>query len=114
MGDYDDRTPLRLAACCGNTAVLEYLLKQDTVLVNAVDRFGGTPYQDAIRHDRKGAAALLEEAGCVRPGDGESHEVIQKMIELGTDPRSSPTVCKKVPRLCEEGAFAAFRGTGPQ
>ena len=81
MGDYDDRTPLHLAACCGNTAVLEYLLKQDTVLVNAVDRFGGTPYQDAIRHDRKGAAALLEEAGCVRPGDGESHEVIQKMIE---------------------------------
>ena len=47
--DYDDRTPLHLAACNGNTAVLEYLLKQETVLVNAVDRFGGTPYMDAIR-----------------------------------------------------------------
>ena len=32
------RTPLHLASCCGNTAVLEYLLLQDTVLLNAVDR----------------------------------------------------------------------------
>jgi hypothetical protein len=29
--------------------VLEYLLKQESVLINAVDRFGGTPYVDAIR-----------------------------------------------------------------
>lgn len=43
------RTPLHLAACNGNTAALEYLLKQETVLINAVDRFGGTPYVDAIR-----------------------------------------------------------------
>jgi len=45
LGDYDLRTPLHLAACNGNTAVLEYLLKQDSVIVNAVDRFGGTPHQ---------------------------------------------------------------------
>ena len=81
LGDYDDRTPLHLAACNGNTAVLEYLLKQETVLVNAVDRFGGTPYDDAVRHERKGAAALLEEAGCVRPGDGDSLHVLKEMIE---------------------------------
>jgi len=49
LGDYDDRTPLHLAACNGNTAALEFLLKQETVLINAVDRFGGTPYVDAIR-----------------------------------------------------------------
>ena len=65
LGDYDDRTPLHLAACNGNTAVLEYLLRQESVVVNALDRFGGTPYVDALRHDKKGAAALLEEAGCV-------------------------------------------------
>ena len=45
LGDYDLRTPLHLAACNGNTAVLEYLLQQDSVIVNAVDRFGGTPHQ---------------------------------------------------------------------
>ena len=40
-GDYDGRTPLHLAACSGQTSVLEYLLQQPTVLLNAVDRFGG-------------------------------------------------------------------------
>jgi len=41
MGDYDGRTPLHLAACAGKTSVIEYLLQQPTVSVNAVDRFGG-------------------------------------------------------------------------
>jgi len=41
QGDYDGRTPLHLAACSGQTSVLEYLLQQPTVLLNAVDRFGG-------------------------------------------------------------------------
>ena len=81
LGDYDDRTPLHLAACNGNTAVLEYLLKQESVLINAVDRFGGTPYVDAIRHGRKGAAAVLEEAGCIRSDDKTSAEVFKEMIE---------------------------------
>lgn len=80
--DYDSRTPLHLAACNGRTAVLEYLLKQDTVVINAVDRFGGTPYQDALRHGRKGAAALLEEAGCIQSSDNKvSKEVIKQMID---------------------------------
>ena len=80
LGDYDDRTPLHLAACNGNTAVLEYLLKQDTVLINALDRFGGTPYEDALRHGRKGAAAVLEEAGCVRSTDKTSDAMFKEMI----------------------------------
>ena len=62
-------------------AVLEYLLKQETVLVNAVDRFGGTPFMDAVRHERKGAAALLEEAGCVRDSEAHSKDVLREMIE---------------------------------
>jgi len=36
---------------------------------------------DAIRHGRKGAAALLEEAGCVRSNDKTSKDVIKGMIE---------------------------------
>jgi ankyrin repeat protein len=78
QGDYDGRTPLHLAACNGQTAVLEFLLKQKSVVVNALDRFGGTPYEDAIRHERKGAAAILEEAGGVRQGDPRLEEIVQK------------------------------------
>ena len=78
QGDYDGRTPLHLAACNGQTAVLEFLLNQKSVVVNALDRFGGTPYEDAIRHDRKGAAAILEEAGGVRKGDPRLEEIVQK------------------------------------
>lgn len=48
MGDYDGRTPLHLAACAGNTSVIEYLLKQASVMVNAVDRFGGTPLEVSL------------------------------------------------------------------
>jgi ankyrin repeat protein len=78
QGDYDGRTPLHLAACNGQTAVLELLLRQQTVVINAVDRFGGTPYEDALRHERKGAAAILEEAGGIRTGDPRLKDVVLK------------------------------------
>jgi len=55
--------------------VLEFLLKQDSIIVNAVDRFGGTPYDDAIRHDHRGAAALLEQAGCLGTGHPDLEQV---------------------------------------
>ena len=48
-----------LAACAGHTSVIEYLLKQPTVMVNAVDRFGGTPLQDAVRSGKQGAAGAV-------------------------------------------------------
>jgi len=59
--------------------VVEFLLQQDSVIVNAVDRFGGTPYDDAIRHDNCGAAALLERAGCLGTGHPELEEVSAKI-----------------------------------
>ena len=59
----------------GQTSVLEFLLKQDSIIVNAVDRFGGTPYDDAIRHDNRGAAALLEQAGCLGTGHPDLERV---------------------------------------
>jgi len=59
----------------GQTSVLEFLLKQDSIIVNAVDRFGGTPYDDAIRHDNRGAAALLEQAGCLGTGHPDLEQV---------------------------------------
>ena len=88
-----------LAACNGNTAVLEYLLKQDTVLINAVDRFGGTPYQDAIRHGRKGAAAVLEEAGCVRSTDKTSAAVFTEMIENANQKKEKRLRTEREPKI---------------
>lgn len=78
-GDYDGRTPLHLAACSGQTSVLEFLLKQQSVVLNAVDRFGGTPYADALRHDNRGAAALLEQAGSLHPDDPKLGDVAAKI-----------------------------------
>jgi len=100
LGDYDDRTPLHLAACNGNTAVLEYLLKQETVLINAVDRFGGTPYMDAIRHGRKGAAAVLEEAGCVKSDDDKtSAEVFKQMIAQSNMKKEARLRAERQPKI---------------
>jgi len=59
----------------GQTSVLEFLLKQDSIIVNAVDRFGGTPYDDAVRHNNRGAAALLEQAGCLGTGHPDLEQV---------------------------------------
>ena len=39
--------------------MLEYLLKDAGVQVNAVDRFGYTPLEDAVRHN-KGTAKVLQ------------------------------------------------------
>ena len=55
--------------------MLEFLLKQDSIIVNAVDRFGGTPYDDAVRHNNRGAAALLEQAGCLGTGHPDLEQV---------------------------------------
>ena len=59
----------------GQTSVLEFLLKQDSIIVNAVDCFGGTPYDDAVRHNNRGAAALLEQAGCLGTGHPDLEQV---------------------------------------
>ena len=80
--------------------MLEYLLKQDTVLVNACDRFGGTPYQDALRHGRKGAAALLEEAGCVQGAtDKNSKEMIKSMIEQSNAKKEQREKSEREPKI---------------
>jgi glutaminase len=48
MSDYDGRTPLHLAASEGHMEVVKLLLEKGAP-VNAKDRWGGTPLEDAER-----------------------------------------------------------------
>jgi ankyrin repeat protein len=100
LGDYDGRTPLHLAACAGHTSVIEYLLRQKSVAVNSVDRFGGTPLEDAIRHGKQGSAALLMEVGGCRSSDPRLEQVAfemnalkEKRLKAQREPQIAHMVC---------------------
>eukprot|EP00736_Rhodelphis_marinus_P014013 Rmarinus@m.24588 len=67
LGDYDGRTPLHLAASGGNTTCVKYLLRLN-VDVNRRDRWGKTPYDDAVVEDLHDIATLLAVHGA-KPGD---------------------------------------------
>lgn len=66
LGDYDSRRALHLACCEERLGVIEYLLQIPGIDVSPVDRFGGTPLEDAIRENRHTVALLLEKHGAVR------------------------------------------------
>lgn len=56
--DYDGRTALHLAASEGHLDIVQFLIEQN-VCLNPVDRWGGTPIQDALRHGHHHIATLL-------------------------------------------------------
>jgi len=80
-GDYDDRTALHLAASNGETSALDYMLRQlDTdININPIDRLGGTPIEDAHRHGKTVAVAMLEHAGGLRQEDPKLLAMEEKM-----------------------------------
>ncbi len=58
-GDYDNRTPIHLAASEGHANIVEFLISRH-VDVNPKDRWGGTPLADARRGNHEKIIALLE------------------------------------------------------
>lgn len=60
-GDYDDRTPMHLAAAEGHVEAIEFLLGRGIQPI--ADRWGGLPLSDAMAGGHVGACAVLREAG---------------------------------------------------
>lgn len=61
-GDYDNRTPLHLAAGEGHVDVVELLCKHGAN-VNAEDRWGGKPLDDALEKRHERVVAILRKYG---------------------------------------------------
>lgn len=61
-GDYDQRTPLHLAAAGGHKSVVTFLIEHG-VDVNVTDRWGCTPLNDAEQQGHAAVASILKEAG---------------------------------------------------
>lgn len=109
-GDYDARTALHLAACNDRVSVLEYLLTLNPPInVNLVDRFGGTPLDDAKRHGSTAAIAMLIQRGCVTSDNPALPEMLetQRQAELGRGKeRRREPVKMKVKHSPEAAALA--------
>lgn len=64
QGDYDNRTPLHLASSNGHLNVVKYLIDTGKLMnINPIDRWGGTPYDDAIRESYDDIATYLKSIG---------------------------------------------------
>lgn len=57
--DYDGRTCIHLASSEGHQEVVAFLLGKN-VNANPSDRWGGTPLDDAKRHNHKNICSMLE------------------------------------------------------
>ncbi len=71
VADYDRRTPLHLAAAEGQEAMVRFFVEHARATatktnLDPVDRWGGTPLDDAYDHGHEGVIAILEGAGAAR------------------------------------------------
>ena len=62
LGDYDNRTALHLACAEGNEAVVKYLVNVPEVRLEAEDRWGVTPLQEALSNQHNTIAQIVEKA----------------------------------------------------
>lgn len=76
-GDYDKRTALHLAASEGHNVIVE-LLCQAGADVNAVDRWGFRPLDDAIKAKQNECCRILESYGAKRSPNALQQEKVAK------------------------------------
>ena len=95
--DYDRRTCLHLAASEGSAHIVEALLSGGAD-VNCVDRWGGTPLRDALRHGHSNVMTMLIGAGgkllmemselahqmCSLASEGKADRLVD-LLECGAD-----------------------------
>jgi len=79
-GDYDNRTPLHLAAEEGHIEAVK-LLVDSGADINATDRWGGTPLQGSLKHNHTQIAKFLKKHGARETGiSKEALEIGQKDV----------------------------------
>jgi len=78
--DANNRTALHLAASNGEVTVLDHLVRllDPPMNLDALDSFGGTPLDDAYRHGKRVAIAILEDSGAHR---NTSDFVLQSSVD---------------------------------
>ena len=90
--DYDQRTPLHLAAAEGHTCIIRELLNAGCK-INAVDRWGNTPYNEAIRSRHQECAQILslqKTGGSATQQCEKKGEEYQPLLEMSTNGPLSP------------------------
>lgn len=100
--DYDGRTPLHLAAANGAYAASSWLLEHGAV-INALDAFGRTPLEDAVRRSHTAVARLLVSKG----------GLVSEHVDVTTPGRLVPLTHSAVSAASPVGfALAAEAATG--
>ena len=79
VGDYDRRTAMHLACSEGRLEAVMVLHEELGANINSVDRWGGTPYDDALRSGHSNVAAYLSGRGAQR---GSTSQVFDPATEL--------------------------------
>eukprot|EP01080_Neovahlkampfia_damariscottae_P010211 gene10211-2631_t len=93
--DYDNRTPLHIAASIGDLEIVQFLLEAGAD-VNALDNQDETPIQDALSHGKSQVVDFLIQKG---------GEIPSTILEAVRNPEFQMSLNKSLPILCERGRF---------